>query len=161
MSTPPIALVAAETPKRAKRSNYPEPYASMMEGRVKQVLGDPFGLKNFGVNRTTLVPGAVSSLHHTHSLQDELIYVLQGHPTLFVGDEKAELQPGACAGFAAGGPAHHLKNNTAEDVVILEIGDRSAGDEVSYPSDDLMVATGKNGERYAAHKNGEPYTRGG
>jgi hypothetical protein len=24
-----------------------------------------------------------------------------------------------------------------------------------------MVATGKNGERYAAHKNGEPYTRGG
>lgn len=158
---PPIALIAADTPIRAKRSNYPEPYASMMDGRVKQVLGDPFGLKNFGVNRTILVPGAVSSLHHVHSLQDELIYVLQGHPMLYVGDEKTELHPGMCAGFAAGGPAHHLKNDTAEDVVILEIGDRSAGDEVSYPSDDLMVGTGPNGERYAAHKNGEPYARGG
>jgi uncharacterized cupin superfamily protein len=157
MDQPPIALVAAEAAKRTKSSNYPEPFASMMNGRVKQPLGDVFGLTNFGVNRTILVPGAVSSLHHAHNGQDEMIYVLEGHPTLYSGDTEMLLHPGMCAGFAHGGPAHHLKNDGLEDVVILEIGDRSAGDDISYPDDDLMVATGENGERYAAHKNGEPY----
>jgi uncharacterized cupin superfamily protein len=60
----PIAFVAAEAAKRAKVTNYPEPFAALMAGRGKQVLGHPFGITNFGVNRTTLVPGAVSSLHH-------------------------------------------------------------------------------------------------
>jgi uncharacterized cupin superfamily protein len=153
----PIAVVAADAAKRAKASNYPEPFASMMNGRVKQPLGEPFGLTNFGVNRTTLLPGAVSSLHHAHSRQDEMIYILEGHPSLYSGTTETLLHPGLCAGFAHGGPAHHLKNNSSENVVYLEIGDRGAGDALFYPDDDLQVATGKNGERYAAHKNGEPY----
>lgn len=157
MNQPPIALVAAEAAKRAKATNYPESFASMMAGRGKQVLGDAFGLTNFGVNRTTLVPGAISALHHAHSRQDEMIYVLEGHPTLYTGDTEILLHPGMCAGFAHGGPAHHLKNNSSEDVIYLEIGDRGAGDEVSYPHNDLKVNTGKNGERYYAHKNGDAY----
>ena len=157
MNQPHIALVAAEAAKRAKATNYPESFASMMAGRGKQVLGDAFGLTNFGVNRTTLVPGAISALHHAHSRQDEMIYVLEGHPTLYTGDTEILLHPGMCAGFAHGGPAHHLKNNSSEDVIYLEIGDRGAGDEVSYPHNDLKVNTGKTGERYYAHKNGDAY----
>src|SRR5881392_2987126 len=49
-----------------------------MKGRVKRTLGDLFGLKNFGVNLTSLAPGAVSALRHAHSRQDEFLYVLQG-----------------------------------------------------------------------------------
>ena len=41
----PIALVAADADRRTRPSNYPEPFASMMSGRIKQSLGDPFGLK--------------------------------------------------------------------------------------------------------------------
>ena len=54
-----VAIVAAEAPLRAKRSNYPEPFASRMAGRRKHPLGDLFGLANFGVNLTRLAPGAV------------------------------------------------------------------------------------------------------
>ena len=157
MSSNPIASVAADFPPRTQQSNLPEPFASMTQGRVKQPLGDAFGLKHFGVNRTTLVPGAISALHHAHSLQEEMIYVLQGHPTLYTGAVQTQLHPGMCAGFATGGAAHHLKNNTQEDVVVLEIGDRTAGDEVTYPNDDLRVTTDKNGQRCAVHKNGEAY----
>ena len=85
MTAKPAALVASETPPRTKPSNYPEPYASRMAGRVKRPLGDLFGLKNFGVNLTRLAPGAVSTLHHQHSRQDEFVYVLEGQPTLFTG----------------------------------------------------------------------------
>ena len=157
MEQHPIALVAAEVAQRTKRSNYPEPFASRMAGRGKQLLGEAFGLENFGVNRTTLAPGAVSALHHAHSRQDEMIFVLEGHPTLYLGETEVPLHPGMCAGFAHGGPAHHLKNNGSETVIYLEIGDRSTGDEVSYPDDDLQVETGSGGERFFAHKNGDPY----
>ena len=46
------AICAANAPVRDKPSNYPEPFASRMEGRIKQPLGDLFGLRNFGVNHT-------------------------------------------------------------------------------------------------------------
>jgi 4-oxalocrotonate tautomerase len=36
-----------------------------------------------------------------------------------------------CAGFPAGGLAHHLINRTDQDVVYLEIGDRTLGDEAA------------------------------
>jgi uncharacterized cupin superfamily protein len=40
-----------------------------------------------------------------------------------------------CAGFKAGsGDAHCLINETGEDVVYLEIGDRTAGDAADYPT---------------------------
>jgi uncharacterized cupin superfamily protein len=40
------------------------------------------------------------------------------------------LEPGACAGFKAGtGNAQQLTNDTAQEVVYLEIGDRTPGDE--------------------------------
>ena len=49
-----------------------------------------------------------------------------------------QLRPGMCAGFKAGtGNGHNLVNNTSEDVVYLEVGDRSSGDNLSYPDDDL------------------------
>jgi uncharacterized cupin superfamily protein len=80
MTDKPTAVIAAEAPPRGKPSNYPEPFATLMADRLKRPLGDLFGLKNFGVNLTRLPPGAVSALHHTHSRQDEFIYVIEGEP---------------------------------------------------------------------------------
>ncbi len=153
----PTALMAADAAPRIKPSNYPEPFASRMSGRTKRPLGDLFGLKNFGVNLTRLAPGAASALHHRHSRQDEFIYVIDGQPTLLVDDNTVELCPGMVAGFSAGGPAHHLENRTDRDCLILELGDRSEGDEVSYPADDILAVLGRDGKWRFAHKNGKAY----
>src|SRR3954467_9192940 len=142
----PVAVTAAEAPARAKPSSYPEPFASMMGGRVKRPLGDLFSLTNFGVNLTRLAPKGVSALRHAHSKQDEFIYVLQGHPTLYTDEGRTRLSPGMCAGFKAGsGNSHCLINETADEVVYLEVGDRTPGDEGTYPDDDLkaMLSDGK------------------
>ncbi len=45
----PVAIGASDAPPRTKPSNYPEPFASRMAGRVKRPLGDLFGIKSFGV----------------------------------------------------------------------------------------------------------------
>jgi uncharacterized cupin superfamily protein len=45
-----------------------------------------------------------------------------------------------CAGFKAGtGNGHRLINETEEEVIYLEVGDRTPGDEGSYPDDDLKA----------------------
>jgi uncharacterized cupin superfamily protein len=154
---PPIAFPVADVPPRAKLSNYPEPFFSRMAGRDKRPLGDLFGLANFGVNLTRLKPGGSSSIRHAHTKQDEFVYILEGRPTLITDAGRTALKPGMCAGFKAGtGDAHHLINETDEEVVYLEIGDRTNGDAVTYPDDDLAVVT-IDGQRRMAHKDGTPY----
>lgn len=151
------AIQARKIPVRKKRTAYPKAFASLMAGRHKRQLGDFFGLTNFGVNLTRLEPNAASALRHAHARQDEFMYILQGHPTLVTDDGKFRLSPGMCTGFAAnGGNANHLINETSEDVVYLEIGDRTAGDEVVYPDDDLQAVL-VDGKWTFQHKNGEPY----
>ena len=159
MTTPayPVAIVAEEAPGRSKPSSYPEPFASRMAGRRKQPLGDLFGLANFGVNLTRLAPGAQSALRHAHTRQDEFVYILKGRPTLHTDEGRTPLSPGMCAGFKAGtGDAHHLLNETSEEVVYLEIGDRTPGDEGSYPDDDIKAAL-VDGKWKFTHKDGTPY----
>ncbi len=150
-------FVASETPPRAQATLYPAPFVDRMRGREKRTLGERFGLRNFGVNLTRLEPGAQSGLKHRHSAQDEFIYVVEGHPTLLLDDAEYELAPGMCAGFPAGRGSHHLVNRDAAPAAYLEIGDRSAGDEVFYPDDDLRVAPGPDGKRRYEHKDGTPY----
>jgi uncharacterized cupin superfamily protein len=151
------AIHAADAAPRIKPSNYPEPFAALVAGRIKRPLGDLFGLKNFGVNLTRLTPGTLSALHHSHSHQDEFIYVLEGAAVLITDQGETLLSPGMVAGFPAGGPPHHLENRSGEDCVILEIGDRTPVDEVSYPDDDLATVADGEGKRVFVHKDGTPY----
>ncbi|HTK95366.1 MAG TPA: cupin domain-containing protein [Terriglobales bacterium] len=150
------AILASEVPGRTT-SAYPEPFASRTKGRVKHALGDFFGLKNFGVNLTRLPPGKISSVRHTHVKQDELVFVLEGNPTLVTDEGRTPLSPGMCAGFRAGnGNAHHLVNETDKDAVYLEIGDRTPGETATYPDDDLALQVIDGKFRYF-HKDGTPY----
>ncbi len=155
-STSALAVMANEVAPRTKPSNYPEPFASRVSGRVKRQLGDVFGLSNFGVNLTELPPGGESALLHKHSKQDEMIYILQGYPTLRTDTGEEVLTPGMCAGFRAGGLAHQLINRTGAPVLYLEIGDRTPGDEGSYPEDDLKAVL-VDGAWVFTHKDGTPY----
>ena len=154
-SSGPVMAMAV-TP-RARQSNYPPEFAIRMRGRLKRALGDVFGLRNFGVNLTILLPGAESALLHRHSTQDEFIYILSGTPTLVTEAGEAEMAPGMCMGFPAAGVAHQLVNRTDAEVRYLEVGDRLAGDAGSYPVDDLVASFSADGKWQFTHKDGTAY----
>lgn len=159
MSGQPVntfAVQADAAPSRSKPSNYPEPFATLVAGRIKRPLGELFGLQSFGVNHVTIPPGGISALHHRHAVQDEFVMVLTGEVTLVHDDGETLLTPGMCAGFARGGTAHHLINLSDTQATYLEVGDRQAGDSVLYPRDDLEAVRTETGWRFA-HKDGRPY----
>jgi uncharacterized cupin superfamily protein len=154
----PQAIEAATAPLARPGRGYPEPFAARVAGRERRPLGDFFGLTNFGVNLTRLPPGGMSALRHTHSREDEFIYVVEGEAVLVTNAGETPLRPGMCAGFKAGdGNAHHLLNRTMHDVVYLEIGDRNPGDTVVYPDDDIGRALAPDGTRHFVRNDGTRY----
>lgn len=153
----PIAIIAKDAPDKSIRTLYPEPFASRVQGRRKQPLGDLFGLTNYGVNLLRLMPGAFSSLLHRHGKQDEFVYVLEGNVTLITDGGERELEVGMAAGFAAGGSAHHLHNRSDAECVLLEVGDRLAGDSVEYPDDDIRAVQRADGSWHFTRKDGTEF----
>lgn len=151
------AVKASDVPPRTTPSVYPEPFKVLMKGREKRALGDFFGLKNFGVNLTRLMPGSQSALFHKHSKQDEFIFILEGTPTLITEDGETQLSPGMCIGFPAQGSAHHMMNRSNTEAVYLEVGDRTKGDEATYPNDDIKATMGPDGKWIFTRKDGTPY----
>ena len=138
-------------------TGYPEPFRQIVLGRSRKRLGNAVGLDQFGVNLTTLKPGAASSQRHWHAAEDELIYVLQGELVLCEDGGEIVLRPGDAAGFKAGvANGHCLVNRSSADAVYLEIGSRSAREHVEYPDIDMMLDRDEKGARYL-HKSGAPY----
>ena len=84
-------LASQDVPVSSRKTLYPPPFASRVAGRVRQRLGDHFGLTNFGVNLTELAPGCLSALLHHHTKQDEFVYIVSGSPTLIFGDLERRL----------------------------------------------------------------------
>ena len=136
----------------------PEPFRAEIEKRWNRRLGDHLKLTNFGVNLTRIAPGGKSAPRHAHSRQDEFVYVLEGKVELETDAGIEALHAGQCAGFPAGtGNAHRFVNRSEADVILLVVGDRTAGDEVSYPDIDLHGRPGADGRYVFARKDGTPY----
>jgi uncharacterized cupin superfamily protein len=158
--TTPLARPALDpmtvTPRTG--SGYPtDAMKAVVAGREKRMLGDALGLTTFGVNLTTLAPGAASALRHWHLRQDEFVFVLEGEVTLVTDEGEQTLGPGACAGFAGGVPnGHQLVNRTSKPATFLEVGDRLPGDGAEYPDHDLRVRGTGSGWRYT-HKDGSSF----
>jgi len=138
-------------------TGYPEPYRQAVAGRQRKRLGNAVGLSQFGVNLTTLKPGAWSSQRHWHECEDELVYVLEGEVVLCEDDGETVLRPGDAAGWKANSPnGHCLINRSNRDAVFLEIGTRAPRERATYSDIDMLAERDTSGQRYL-HKSGEPY----
>jgi uncharacterized cupin superfamily protein len=143
--------------KTDSQTGYPEPFRQIVLGRVRKRLGNAAGLTQFGVNLTTLKPGAASAQRHWHAAEDEFVYVLAGEVVLCEDGGEVVLRPGDAAGFKAGvANGHCLVNRSGEDAVYLEIGTRAVRDQAEYPDIDLRARKDESSMGFT-HKSGEPY----
>jgi uncharacterized cupin superfamily protein len=138
-------------------TGYPEPFRQVVLGRSRKRLGNAAGLSQFGVNLTTLKPGAASAQRHWHAAEDEFVYMLAGEVVLCEDDGEVLLRPGDAAGFKAGiANGHCLVNRSERDAVYLEIGTRAVRERAEYPDIDMRMERDEKGARFL-HKSGEPY----
>jgi len=139
-------------------TTYPAAFRSAVAGRSRQRVGNAVGLKNFGVNLTTLAPGSQSALRHWHTAQDEFIYVVEGQLVLVTEAGEQTLGSGDMAGFAAGiENGHHLINRSDRPATYLEIGDRTQPETAHYPDHDLVAQSTPEGPHQYLHRDGTRY----
>lgn len=98
-------------------------------------LGRAFGLKRVAINYEVLAPGDRSSWPHAHSEEEEFIFILEGHPQVWIDGNFFDLNPGDCVGLPPGtGHAHTLMNNTPNEVKAIVIGEaHTPNDKIFYP----------------------------
>jgi uncharacterized cupin superfamily protein len=151
------ALDPAKLPPRST-SGYPEPFRSRVLPREKRELGDALGLTKVSVNLTTLPPGKESSMRHFHTLEDELVFIVEGEVVLRTDEGEQILTTGMCAGFPAGvGNGHQLVNRSDRPARYLEVSNLDPADDAKYPDVDLAYSRGADGGAVFTHKDGAPY----
>jgi uncharacterized cupin superfamily protein len=156
VSKTPATILPADAPRR-EGSRYPAPHNELCMKRSKAVLGDVFGLDQFGVNLVTLAPGGWSSQRHWHVNEDEFVYVVEGELTLCDDDGEHLMSAGMCAGFKANnGNGHCLKNLTEKFAVYLEVGTRAKIETGYYSDIDMMFIHDETGNRFL-HKDGSAF----
>ena len=138
------------------RTGDPPPLNRVVEGRSRKRLGNAVGLDQFGVNLSTLTPGAASSQRHWHANEDEFIYMLVGELVLCEDGGETVLRPGDCAAFPKGsGNGHHMINKSDAVALYLEVGSRNLEDLTTCADIDLMSS---NTDGRFVHKDGTAYS---
>ena len=140
-------------------TGYPPEFDEPCKSRRVERLSSAGGLTQFGAYHTTLPPGCWASQRHMHSAEDELVYILSGHPTLIDNDGETALSPGDCCAHRAGdGNAYHLINRTEQDVTYLVVGAAlPESDHCQYPDVDLDLPPNGTAQRAFSRKDGAPY----
>lgn len=64
-------------------------------------LSERAGMKRLGIHVARLPPGRESFVYHSHQLEEEWLFVLEGRGRVEIDGVMHELQPGDFVGFAA------------------------------------------------------------
>ncbi|MEQ8860505.1 MAG: cupin domain-containing protein [Pseudomonadales bacterium] len=127
------------TPKRPIHLSEIEPevwYAGTDRELRGWALCDVGGASKLGVGVLELAPGSNTRPAHYHTKEEEHLYVLDGHATLHLGDDRYPLVPGSYVCFPAGQAAPHCLCNDGPAVFrYLMIGERIAEDRVVQMED--------------------------
>ena len=91
------------------------------------------GLNRIGVNLARIPPGKESFIYHSHSNEEEWIYILSGRGIAEIGDAEHEVGPGDFMGFSLPQQPHHLRNPFEEDLVYLVGGEQITVDIGAFP----------------------------
>ena len=109
-------------------------------------LGRLLGLTRIGIHHERLLPGRRTSYPHAESAEEEFVYVIEGHPDVWIDGRLHRLEPGDAVGFPAGtGICHTVINNTETEVRLLVVGER--------PKDENRIRYPRNPEHEATRKD--------
>ena len=91
------------------------------------------GLKHCRVNVLRIPAGGAASVFHSHQVEEEWMYILQGQGILDIDGNEHLLGPGDFAGFPASSAPHQLKNPFGKILVCLRGGQHLDIDIADFP----------------------------
>lgn len=97
-------------------------------------LSDHAGIQRLHMNIARIPPGRESYLPHSHTFQEEWVFVIEGDGTAVIDGKDIAIGPGDYMGFPTDGTTHHLKNTGQSDLVVLQGGERTPREVSRFPT---------------------------
>lgn len=119
------------------------------------LVGGRLGTEQLGVTLYVLPPGNANAPYHWHHNTEELLFVLDGAPTLRTPDGARQLRPGDLVSFPRGAEgAHKVGNESDAEARYLVFSTKPDIDIVEYP-DSGKVGLGSKGRGSRMLRAGE------
>jgi uncharacterized cupin superfamily protein len=123
-------LRAADVAARSQTFSHPWNAQSEITGYQ---MGKATGLKRIGVNLARLASGKESFVYHSHWVEEEWIYILEGRGVARIDDVNYEVGAGDFMAFPTPGVAHHLSNPFDAELVYLMGGENRDHEVADFP----------------------------
>jgi uncharacterized cupin superfamily protein len=99
-----------------------------------QRLGDRVGMKRAHLSLARIPPGKESFVPHSHSMEEEFLFILAGEGLAEIDEDMIRVGPGDYLGFPIDGATHHLMNIGTSDLVYLMGGERAETEVAHFPT---------------------------
>lgn len=98
-------------------------------------IGSLVGAKQLGYNIAAVPPGKSAFPYHSHRVNEEMFFVLQGVGEVRIGADRYPLRAGDIVACPAGGPdrAHQVINSGDEELRYLAVSTQRAPEIWEYP----------------------------
>ena len=106
------------------------------------VRGAPAGGAASGLRQLTVEPGVLSAEPHWHTMEEELLVVLEGDGTVILGGEEHPLRPGSVVARPPGSGVAHALRAGEGGLTCLAYGTRVPGDCVFHPGSNTVLIGG-------------------
>jgi uncharacterized cupin superfamily protein len=97
-------------------------------------LSDRIGMQRAQLGLGRIPPGRESFVPHSHSAQEEFVFILEGSGEMEIDGERVSVGPGDYVGFPIDGAVHQLYNTSDADLVYLMGGERTPTDMSRFPT---------------------------
>jgi uncharacterized cupin superfamily protein len=120
------------------RINAPEGSAF---GGLRQRVGAAIGAQKLGYSFFSVPPGKAAFPYHTHTTNEEMIYVVEGRGILRLGKEEVEVNAGTIVACPPGTEfPHQLVNTGNQDLRYLVVSTMEYPDLSEYPDSNKIGA---------------------
>jgi len=114
------------------------PGAGQASDRYRARIGfasHQLGAKKLGYNLTVLPPGKSAFPCHSHSVNEEMFFIVEGQGELRLGAARHPIRAGDVVACPPGGPetAHQILNTSAAELKFLAVSTRLSPEICEYP----------------------------
>ena len=140
---------------------HPRPPAYAATGRAAGkfdarmgMIAPQLGAQKLGYNLTAVPPGMCAFPRHSHRVNEEMFYVIEGHGEVRIGEQTHAIRAGDVIACPAGGPeTAHLISNTGEaELKYLAVSTRLSPEICDYPDSGKFAVLAE----FGTDENGYP-----
>ncbi|TMH45429.1 MAG: cupin domain-containing protein [Betaproteobacteria bacterium] len=119
--------------------------AERYEARIG-MIAPKIGAKKLGYNLTAVPPGKRAFPFHSHRVQEEMFYVVEGTGEVRIGTERFPIRAGDVIACPTGGPetAHQIANTGKTELRYLAVSTKEPTEICEYPDTGKIAGFGES-----------------